>query len=161
RPYRPRHPHRHDLQAGRMMILSIRPDSWNFPLLLHVGGAMLLVAAMVVAALAFVQSWRATEPEARPARVRLGALSPLFAARPACVVMRLAAEWILSRESLSDSNASWIGIGFATADLGGLILIISLILTGIALRRTRRGGGAGWLGHVGGALALVLLVAYV
>jgi hypothetical protein len=144
-----------------MMILSIRPDSWNFPLLLHVGGAMLLVAAMVVAGLAFVQSWRATDPEAGTALFRFGALTLFFAALPSYIVMRVAAEWILSRESLGDSNASWIGIGFATADGGGLILIISLILTGIALRRTRSGGGAGWLGRVGGALALLLLVAYV
>ena len=32
--------HRHDLEARRMTVLaSIRPDSWNFPLLLHILGA--------------------------------------------------------------------------------------------------------------------------
>jgi hypothetical protein len=144
------------------MILSIRPDSWNFPLLLHVGGAMLLVAAIAVAAVAFIQSWRTTEPEAAAGLFRFGALTLFFAALPSYIVMRASAEWILSRESLGNSTASWIDIGHATGDGGGLILIISLILTGVALRRTRRGGGdPGWLGRVGGALALLLLVVYV
>ena len=28
------------------VLAQVRPDSWNFPLLLHVGGAMILVAAL-------------------------------------------------------------------------------------------------------------------
>ena len=57
-------------------------------------------------------------------------------------------------------KSSWIGIGFGTSDLSGLILIITLILTGIALRRSRRGGGLGKLAKVGGALPLLLMVLY-
>jgi hypothetical protein len=144
-----------------MTVLMIRPDSWDFPLLLHVGGAMVLVASMTVAGLAFIQSWRATEPEPSAALFRFGALTLFFAALPSFIVMRLAAQWILSREHLDNSNAQWIGIGFGVSDLGFVILIISLILTGIALRRSRRGGEAGWLGRIGGALALLMLVTYV
>jgi hypothetical protein len=83
-----------------------------------------------------------------------------FAALPAFLVMRIAAEWIVSREHLSNSNASWIGIGFGTSDLSGLILIVTLILTGTALRRSRRGGGLGKLAKVGGALPLLLMLLY-
>ena len=54
------------------MILFIRPDSWNFPLLVHVAGAMTLVAALVVAAAALVQAWREADPAAASALVRFG-----------------------------------------------------------------------------------------
>jgi len=33
-----------------MSLLVIRPDEWNLPLLLHVGGAMVMCGALVVAA---------------------------------------------------------------------------------------------------------------
>ena len=33
-----------------MNVAAIRPDSWDFPLFLHVTGAMLLVGALVVVA---------------------------------------------------------------------------------------------------------------
>ena len=143
-----------------MTVLAIRPDSWNFPLLLHVGGAMLLVASLTVAIVAFVQSWREQDPDGSAQLFRFGALTMFFAALPAYFVMRIGAQWILSREHLENSNASWIGIGFGTSDFGGLLLILTLILTGIALRRSRRGGGLGKLAKVGGALPLLLMLLY-
>ena len=142
------------------MLAVVRPDSWNFPLLVHVGGAMLLVASVVVAAVALLQSWRAVDAAASAALFRLGALTMFFAALPSYFVMRIGAAWILSREHLQNSNASWIGIGFATGDGGGVILLITLILLGIALRRARRGAPAGTLGRIGSVLALLLVVAY-
>ena len=46
------HPHRHDLEAGRMttVLAAIRPDSWNFPLFVHVLGAMILVGGLLTGA---------------------------------------------------------------------------------------------------------------
>ena len=82
----------------RMMVLAIRPDSWNFPLLLHVGGAMLLVASITVAIVAFVQSWREADPDSSARLFRFGALTMFFAALPAFIVMRGAAQWIVSKE---------------------------------------------------------------
>jgi uncharacterized membrane protein len=142
-------------------MLLIRPDSWNFPVILHVGGAMVLVGSLAMAGLLFVQSWREREPETSSSLFRFGALTMFFAVLPSFIVMRGAAEWALSREHLENSNASWIGIGFATADFGGLLLIISLILCGIAVRRVNRGGAAGKLARIGGGLALLLIALYV
>jgi len=48
-------PRPHDLEAGRMMLALVRPDSWNFPLFLHVLGAIVLAGstgAVTVLALA-------------------------------------------------------------------------------------------------------------
>jgi len=48
-------------------------------------------------------------------------------------LMRVAAEWIRSKENYGgDDDPAWIGIGYITADLGGLLLLISIVLTGLA-----------------------------
>ena len=40
------------------MLAAIRPDDWNFPLLLHVLGAMLLVGGLTTAVTSFSLGWR-------------------------------------------------------------------------------------------------------
>jgi hypothetical protein len=139
------------------VIATIRPDAWNFPLLLHVLGAMLLVGTLVLAVSALFGAWR----DGNAALVRLGYRSLLLGVLPAWIVMRVAAEWIASKEDLTDSNASWIGIGFTTADAGLLLILISIVLAGLAARRARRpessGGG---FGRASTVLVSVLLIAY-
>ena len=142
-------------------MLTIRPDNWDFPLMLHVAGAMLLVGSLALAGLLFVQSWRERDEQASSSLFRFGALTMFFAVLPSYILMRIGAQWALSREGLENSNASWIGIGFGASDFGGLLLIISLILCGIAVRRVNRGGTAGKLARIGGGLALFLIALYV
>jgi hypothetical protein len=140
-------------------VLVIRPDSWNLPLLLHVGGAMALVASVTVAAVALVQGWRTSDPSAASLK-RFGARTLLYAAIPSFFVMRIAAEWILSKEGLENSNATWIGDGFLTADLGGLLLLIATIVANVAVRRDPD-SGLGKLAKVGASLSVVLIALYV
>ena len=142
-----------------MMVLAIRPDSWNFPLLLHVGGAMALVASVTVAAVALLQGWRSTGDSAASLK-RFGARTLLYAAIPSFFVMRIAAEWVLSREGLDNSNASWIGDGFITADGGGVLLLITTIVANIAVRRDPD-TGLGKLAKVGASLSFVMIAIYV
>ena len=139
------------------MIATIRPDAWNFPLLLHVLGAMLLVGTLVLAVSALFGAWR----EGNAALVRLGYRSLLLGVLPAWIVMRVAAEWIASKEDLTDSNASWIGIGFTTADAGLLFIAISIVLAGLAARRAGRpeSSGSGF-GRASTVVVSVLLIAY-
>jgi cytochrome b561 len=117
------------------MLALVRPDAWNFPLFLHVGGAMALVASLVMALYAI-----------RIARTRGDQPAAQFAFRvlwrftlPAFIVMRVGAEWIASKEHLESSNDAWVGIGFTVADGGLLLLIIGLVLTGLMARRAKRG----------------------
>jgi hypothetical protein len=140
-------------------LLVIRPDSWNLPLLLHVGGAMALVASVTTAAVAFLQGWRSTGDSAASLR-RLGARTLLYGAIPSFFVMRIAAEWILSKEGLENSNAAWIGDGFATADGGGVLLLITTIIANIAVRRGPD-TGLGKLAKVGASLSFVMIAIYV
>jgi uncharacterized membrane protein len=139
-----------------MTIALIRPDDWNFPLLLHVGGAMLLVGSLVTVAALFLLAWRGDSP----GLIRLGFRTLLIAALPSYVLMRVGAEWINSKENIPD-EADWIGIGYITADGGLVFLLISTILAGVAAGRAgRHPGGGGTLGRVVTVLTLVVLTAY-
>ncbi len=120
----------------------MRPDSWNVALLLHVLGAMILVGGLLTGAAALLLA----RGEARI--LRLGYWSLLAVALPGYVAMRIGAEWIFSKEEevipeLED--AAWVGIGYIVADVGALLLLVSLILGGIGVRKLRTGGGAGLL----------------
>jgi len=137
------------------MLASIRPDSLNLPLFVHVFGAMVLVGGLLAAATAaFV-----ARGDIRVLRV--GYKTLLFVCLPGYIVMRVGAEWTYSRERLGDngSDPTWIAIGYITADLGALLLLIALILGGIGMRRARN-GAAGML-RVSLVLSVVLLAAYV
>ena len=72
-------------------------------------------------------------------------------------------EWIASEEEFVEGEEpAWIGIGYITADLGLLLLLISIIVTGIAMRRVRGAEGrTSTLARVGAVLTTVLLAAYV
>ena len=137
------------------MVAIVRPDSWDFPLFLHVLGAMLLVAGLVTGGLALALA----RGEVRMLRLGYGAL--LLVSLPGWILMRAGAEWIYDKEGFSgDDDPTWIGIGFLTADIGGIVFLISLVLGGIGLYRLRRGGGAGLL-RATMVLSFVLLAAYV
>jgi hypothetical protein len=142
-----------------MTLLIIRPDSWNLPLLLHVGGAMALVASVTVAAVALVQGWRTSDPTAASLK-RFGGRTLLYAAIPSYFVMRIAAEWVASREHLENSNAAWLGDGYLAADGGGIILLIATIVANLAVRRAPD-SGLGKLAKVGAGLSLIVVALYV
>jgi hypothetical protein len=139
------------------ILAAVRPDSWNFPLFLHVLGAMILVGGLLTGAssLAFARG------EAR--FLRLGYWSLLAVSLPGWILMRAGAEWIASREGWTKSGVpspTWLDIGALLADLGGLVLLVSLVVGGIGVYRLREGKGSGLL-RATLVLAILLLVAYV
>jgi hypothetical protein len=118
-----------------------RPTEWNFPLFLHVFGAMILVGGLLAGASII------TYARGDVRSLRLGYWSLLFVAFPGYIVMRIGAEWLYSKEGLDElpDDPTWIGIGYIVADAGALLTLIALILGGIGVRRTRGGGGTGLL----------------
>ena len=137
------------------MVATIRPDAWDFPLLLHVAGAMLLVGALVVVVASMGSALRRGDGAEVLTGLAFRAL--LLGVLPAYILMRVGAEWIASKEDVPD-DAGWIGIGYMTADGGLLLTIIAAV---IAWRATRRGAaGPGGLGRAVFVLGAVLLVAY-
>jgi hypothetical protein len=139
------------------MLAAIRPDDWNLPLLLHVLGAMLLVGGLVTALTALYLGWRR---DAAPF-TRLGFRTLLLVAFPAWWLMRIPGEWIASKEDFGEEEPAWLGIGYMTGEGGGLLLLISIILTGIGARRASRDGSPSTLARVGTVLATIVLAAYV
>ena len=140
------------------VLAAVRPDDVNVALLVHVLGAMVLVGAVVTAAAAGIVGWRDETGGLR----RLSYKTLLFVALPAFIVMRVGAQWVYSKEQLDElpEDPGWIGIGFITSDLGGLLLLVALVLGGIGLRRSRTGGGTGLL-QASSVIATVLVALYV
>jgi hypothetical protein len=139
------------------VLAAIRPDNWNFPLFLHVLGAMILVGGLLTSAstLGFARG------DVR--FLRLGYWSLLAVSLPGWILMRAGAEWIASKEGWTKSGVpspTWLDIGMLTADLGGLILLVSLIAGGVGVYRLREGKGSGLL-RTTLVLSIVLLAAYV
>jgi hypothetical protein len=140
------------------VIAAIRPDDVNFPLFLHVLGAMLLVGMLFAVATAILISWRGESDAA--ALTRFGLRTLLLGVLPAYVLMRIGAEWTYAAADYPDEfDPAWIGIGYITADAGVVLILISIILSAIGLRKLRAGGELG-LGRAVGIISLLLLVAY-
>ncbi len=134
-------------------LASIRPDSWNFPLLLHVLGAMVLVGSAALGSVAALGAARSDESEFLR---RLSFRSFLIVSVPAYIVMRIGAEWLYSKEfGDATDDPGWIGIGYLTADGGALVLLVTVILSGIAVRR-----GSSGLIRAAGVLSLIAVIAW-
>jgi hypothetical protein len=139
------------------VVAAIRPDGWDFPLFLHVFGAMVLTGGLLTGA----SSLGFARGDVR--YLRLGYWSLLAVSLPGWVLMRAGAQWIASREGWTKSGVpspTWLDIGYLLADIGGLILLVSLVVGGIGLYRLRRGRGSGLL-KTTLVLSIVLLAAYV
>jgi hypothetical protein len=141
-------------------LAAIRPDDWNFPLFLHVLGAMLLMGSLFVVASSIVVGWRSADPADSVGLTRLGLRTLLMGVLPSFILMRIAAEWIAAEEDVQDPAPGWIDIGYITSDLGGVLMIVSIVLAIIGLTRLRRGSGIG-LGRAVGVLSVLILALYV
>lgn len=139
------------------MLAAIRPDSVNVALLVHVAGAMVMVGGLVTASAAAIAGWREEAPTLR----RWSYKTLLFVVLPAFIAMRVGGEWTYVEENLDDGpDQVWVGIGFITSDLGGILLLLALILGGVGLRRTRSGGGGGLL-KASSVIATLLVAIYI
>ena len=142
------------------LLGATRPDDWNLPLFLHVLGAMVLVGALVLVVLSLASARGGDSA----AGLRLAYRSLLFAAIPSWIVMRLAAQWIASKEGLDDLDdpPAWVDIGFLTSEPTLLLLIAATVCAGVAARRAREGGRAfGGLNTAALVLVSITLLAYV
>ncbi len=140
-------------------VAAIRASEVNFPLFLHVLGAMLLVGALLAVALAVTLEWR--RRESTPGLTRFGLWTVVLGVLPAYAVMRIGAQWTEARENLPEEveDSAWLTIGYITADVGAVLILVSIVLSAIGLRKLRGGGGRG-LGRAIGVISILLLAAY-
>jgi hypothetical protein len=141
------------------LFATIRPDEQNFPLFVHIVGATILVGGLLTAATILALA----RGDARS--LRLGYWTLLAVSLPGWIIMRIGAQWIYSEQGWDDlpddfEEPTWLGIGYFAADLGGLVLLVSLIVGGIGVYRLRADKGSGLL-RATMILSLILLAAYV
>jgi hypothetical protein len=127
------------------MLAAIRPDSWNFPLLVHILGATVLVGGVLTGASAL----RFASGSVRMLRTGYGAL--LYVALPGLIVMRIGAALIWHKYNPNHSflwavfphmdDVTWIKIGGTVADFGGALLVLALILGWFGLKRVEGATG--------------------
>ena len=133
------------------LLAAHRPTDWNFPLFVHVLGAMVLVGGLLAGASLI------TYARGDVRFLRLGYWTLLLVAFPAYIVMRIGAEWMYSKEFDSNSDdPTWIGIGYITADIGALLLLIALITAGIASWKSKNR-----LGKASGIVAAIALAGWI
>lgn len=141
------------------LFAAVRADEQNLPLFVHVLGATILVGGLLSAAAIMALA----RGDARS--LKLGYWALLAVALPGWIVMRVGAQWIYSEQGWDDlpddvEEPAWLGIGWLTAELGGLILLVSLVVGGIGVYRLRAEKGSGLL-RVTLILSIILLAAYV
>jgi hypothetical protein len=142
---------------------AIRPSDVELPLFVHVLGAMILVGTLLAAATAFTLSWRRKDVGDVATLTRFGLWTIVAGVLPAWLLMRVGAQWVYSEagwEEVAD-EPGWLGVGYITADAGGLLILVSVVLAIVGLRR-RRGteDSPSTLGRIVGVIAVLLLVAY-
>ncbi len=141
-----------------MVLAAIRPDEVNLPLFLHVLGAMLLVGTLFAVALATAIGWRRSDDAA--GLIRFSLRTVLVGVLPSYILMRVGAQWTEAEQNYPDDfDPAWLGIGYITADLGALLIIVSVILSALGLRRLQRGSGIRF-GRAAGLISILLLAAY-
>ncbi len=145
------------------MLAAIRPDDWNYALLLHVLGAMLLAGGLATAVAAEALAWRPSPPAAVLTYARVAFRALLVVALPGWILMRVGGQWIASKEGFDGGgDPTWLGIGYATSEGGGILLLVSIVLAGLGARRLRRTASrASTLSRVAGVLAGLLVLTYV
>ena len=133
----------------------MRPDNQSVLLLVHIVGATVMVGGLLTGAslLAFARG--------SVGLLRLGYWTLLAVALPAYVVMRIGAELLAEEQGWNDEGVpsqTWLDIGYIVADLGALLLLISLVVGGIGVYRLREGKGQGLL-KATMVIALIILAA--
>jgi hypothetical protein len=134
------------------MLAILRPDSWNFPLFLHVLGAAAVTGATAAAFVCAVSERR--WPWLRPVVAR----TLLLATFPAWILMRLGGAWEDSRSSIGDGSG-WLGTGYLVADAGFVLLIVAMILAAVGVRRPQKSWPLNAVAVITGVYFVALLVA--
>jgi protein-S-isoprenylcysteine O-methyltransferase Ste14 len=135
-----------------MMLAILRPDDWDFPLFLHVLGAIAVTGATAAAFAGAVAARR--WPWLRGVVAR----TLLLVVFPAWVLMRVAGQWIDSKEDIR-GDPGWLGVGYIVGDAGLVLLVVAMIAAAISVRRPERRWPNGTVAVITGVYLAALLVA--
>ena len=129
-----------------MMLALVRPDSWNFPLFLHVLGAIVLAGSVGAVTVLAVATRKRRAQGALLSRLAFRTL--IFVVVPAWIVMRVGAQLIADKEFPGDKTPGWVDVGFVVSEPGLILLIALAVLAWVSARR-------GGMGRASMALAIL------
>jgi len=134
------------------MLAMLREASANFPLFLHVFGAIAVTGATAAVLVLALSSQRFAWLKPMLRRVMLAAVLPAW------LVMRVAGQWTDSKEDFP-GDPGWLGVGFIVGDLGLILLLAATIVSWMAARKPQRGWPAKTVAVITGLYLIALLVA--
>jgi hypothetical protein len=134
------------------MLALVRPDSWNFPLFLHVLGAIAVTGATAATFVAALSARRL------PWLRLVVARTLLLAVFPSWLLMRLGGAWEDSRSSIGDGKG-WLAVGYLVGDAGFVLLIVAMILGAVAARKPQKQWPVTAVAAISGIYFVALLVA--
>ncbi len=142
-----------------MIAIADRPG-WEFPLFVHVLGAMLLVGFLLAVLFALLAAARRTDTPAQLTLTRFAFRTLLIGVLPSWVIMLVAAFWT-EAEAPFDEEAAWIGIGHIVAEPIGLLgFILATLFAGLAVRRLKRDGSSSGFVRASTVFTTILVIAY-
>jgi hypothetical protein len=134
------------------MLALVRPDSWNFPLFLHVLGAIALAGSIGAVTVLAVAARTRSAHAALLSRVAFRTL--IFVVLPSWIVMRVGAQLIADKE-FPHKTPGWVDVGFIVSEPGLILLIALGVLAWLSARR----GGVGRAAVAVAILAPIYLAA--
>ena len=137
------------------MVAILRGDAIDFPLFLHVLGAVVLFGATASVALLTIASLRIPQHEHLLRRVAL--VTMLAAVWPGFLAMFVAGHWVLDREGYEGKAPGWALTGIGISE-GGLVLL--LVVTGLGWLGRRRAGATAWAAGLSVLYMVALAVAW-
>jgi len=135
-----------------MIVFFLRPHSWDFPLFLHVLGAVLLFGGTLTVTVLATATWRGRDQAQLLSRLAFRML--VVVVLPAWILMRAGAQWIVDKE-YPHTTPGWVDVGFIVSE-PGLVLLIAL---GVLAWASSRRGGVGRTAAAMAVLAPVYLLA--
>ncbi len=142
-----------------VIAIADRPG-WEFPLFVHVLGAMLLVGFLLAVLFALLVAARRTDTPAQLTLTRFAFRTLLIGVLPSWVIMFVGAIWT-EEEAPFDEEAAWLTIGHIVAEPIGLLgFILATLFAGLAVRRLKSDGGSSGFVRASTVFTTILVIAY-
>ena len=119
------------------MLALVRSGPWEWALLFHVLGALILIGGLALVVATSLAAERAQAGSSLALR-RLTFRTLVLVVVPSYLLMRISAEWVRSEDAFPDDTA-WLDVGYIVTDAGILVLLALLVLGWLSARRAARG----------------------